>query len=62
LEARDKSRVGSKKEDKKPGRQNIHMLTTLVSNYYFKKSNVERNAGYRRKFGFKEENTYKRRI
>ncbi len=61
LEARDKSRVGSGRESRKFGRQNIHVPITLVSNYYLRESGVEGNAGYRRKFGFEEENVYKGR-
>ena len=55
LEAKDKSRAGSRKEGKKPGRQNTHVPATLVSNYYLRESDVEGNAGYRRKFGFEWE-------
>ena len=61
LEARDKSRARSGKEGRKLGRQNTYVLATLVSNYYLKESGVERNAGYRRKFDFEEENVYKGR-
>ncbi len=61
MEVRDKSRVRFGKEDRKFSRQNIHMLVMLVSNYYLKESDVEGNAGYRRKFGFEEENAYKGR-
>ena len=61
MEVRDKSRAGSRREGRKPGCQNIHVLITLVSNYYFKESDVEGNAGYKRKFGFEEENAYKER-
>ncbi len=62
MEARDKSRAGSGREGRKPGRQNIYMLTTLISNYYLRESDVEGNAGYGRKFGFEEENAYKGRM
>src|SRR6266566_6325373 len=61
LEAKDKSWAGSGKEGRKPGRQNTYMPTTLISNYYFRESDVEGNTGYRRKFGFEEENAYKGR-
>ncbi len=61
LEIKDKFRAGFGREGRKLGCQNIHMLTTLVSNYYLRESDVEGNAGYRRKFGFEEENTYKGR-
>ena len=61
LKAKDKSWVRFGREGRKPGCQNTHMPATMVSNYYLKESDVEGNAGYRRKFGFKEENAYKGR-
>ncbi len=61
LKTRDKSRTGSKKESKKFNCQNTYVLTTLVSNYYFKESDIEGNIGYKKKFGFEEENIYKER-
>jgi len=59
---RDKSRAGSKKKGRKPSCQNTYMLTTLISNYYFRELGIERNAGYKRKFGFEEENIYRANV
>ena len=61
LEVKDKSQAKSRREGRKLGRQNTHMPVMLVSNYYFRESDVEGNTGYGRKFGFEEENAYKGR-